>query len=76
MLSRVTSDPVLSGEVCLLVAGSEEKIHLGCQELCLYLMWNDTHITAKSEHNCSVNNKKICSHRTARPSPLLLAFTF
>ncbi len=35
-----------------------KKIHVGCQELCLHLMWNDTYMTAKSEHNCSLNNEK------------------
>lgn len=61
----MTRDPCVTRK-CLLVAGSE-KIHAGCQELCLYLMWNDTYMTAKSEHNCSVNNEKKCSQSVAAP---------
>lgn len=52
---------MLSRDVSLLVARSEKNIPVGCQEQCLYLMWNDTYMTAKSEHNCSLNNKKKCS---------------
>lgn len=49
--------------VTLLPAGSEKHLP-GCRELCLYLMWNDTYMTAKkSEHNCSLSNKLKCRRR-------------
>lgn len=56
----------LSRCVSLLVTGSEKHLR-SCQELCLYLMWNDTYMTAKkSVHNCSLNNKTKCSRRPHR----------
>lgn len=60
-LSQWQVSLMLSRDVSLLVAGPEKKIQVGCRELCLYLMWNDTYMTAKSEHNCSLNNETKCS---------------
>ena len=46
----------------------KKKNMQGCQESCLYLMWNDTYMTAKSEHNCSLNNEKKWSQWLQPPS--------
>lgn len=59
----MTSDPHVVKR-CQSADGSIWKKFLcAVKKLCLYLMWNDTYMTAKSEHNCSVNNEKKCSQR-------------
>lgn len=68
----------LSRCVILLPARSEKHLP-GCREPCLYLMWNDTYMTAKkkkSEHNCSVSNKLKCSRRLHQLTHLLLFLFF
>lgn len=59
---------MLSRDVSLLVAEKKKKPMQGCQKSCLYLMWNDTYMTAKSEHNCSLNNEKKWSQWLQPPS--------
>lgn len=54
----------------------KKKIYVCCQELCRYLMWNDTYMTAKPEHNCSVNNEEKCSERLHCTAFFFLFFYF